>query len=85
MADILSFVRAREREFDEETTKVLREAFDAACALLGEIGTVERQAVAYRILELADAGERDPIRLRDAAIVEIKHRWQGQPPSHLTD
>lgn len=50
------------------------EAFDAACSLLGAISTVERQAVAYRILELANAGERDLTRLRDAGIAEIKQR-----------
>lgn len=72
MADILSFVRVRERGFDEEATRVMGEAFDAACAILGEIGTVERQAVAYRIIELAKEGERDPIRLRDAGVAELE-------------
>ena len=44
------------------------QAFDMACALLGRTPqpTAVREAIAKCIIEAAKAGERDPVRLREA-------------------
>jgi hypothetical protein len=59
------------RAYDPETLNVLRDALDQAWALLPD----ERRAVtlkadmAVRILKRAAEGERDPVRLRAAALI----------------
>ncbi len=70
----LLFMRARDGAFDDETTRIMGEAFDAACVLLGNISYPQREAVADRIIDAATTGERDPIRLRDAGIAALKRR-----------
>jgi hypothetical protein len=74
VANILFFVRTRDGAFDDEATRIMGEAFDAACAVLGDISHSEREKVADHIIELASAGERDPIRLRDAGTAALKSR-----------
>jgi hypothetical protein len=46
------------------------DAFDAACKELRDTGqpAVAREVLAERIIALARSGERDPARLRDAAL-----------------
>jgi hypothetical protein len=48
-------------------------AFDAALAKLGvkDRDDPATLMVAYRIIELVKAGERDPLRLRDAALKSL--------------
>ena len=56
--------------FDPETARLLGVAFEIALVTLQqrrEIGPL-RDAVAQKIIELAEAGERDPERLCDAAL-----------------
>jgi hypothetical protein len=72
MANILSFMRAHNDAFDDEATRIMGEAFDAACALLSAPNYSVREAIADRIIDAAKHGERDPIRLRDAGIAAIK-------------
>jgi hypothetical protein len=73
MASILPFIRPR-GDFDEETTRLMGEAFDAARTALPD----QRQPeivygiIAKRIIEAAKKGERDPIRLRDAGLAWVK-------------
>jgi hypothetical protein len=60
----------QETAFASDEVAVLTEAFDAA---LRELGLVDRsdpavELIAKRIIELASCGERDPGRLREAAI-----------------
>jgi hypothetical protein len=56
--------------FDIETLTVLRTALDEAWELLSPVqqARTTKSLVATRLLEAAAAGERDPGRLRDAAI-----------------
>lgn len=72
MATILPFIRAA-ADFDDETTRLLGEAFDAACAALHDRGQPEivYEIIAKRIIEVAKKGERDPIRLRDAGLAAL--------------
>lgn len=56
--------------FDIETLTVLRTALDEAWELLSPVqqARTTKSLVATRLLEAAAAGERDPGRLRDAAL-----------------
>jgi hypothetical protein len=58
--------------YDPETLFLLRKALDEAWSLLSEErrATTLKSEMAHRILKRAAAGERDPIRLRAAAIIE---------------
>jgi hypothetical protein len=63
----------QQQAFEPEEIKVLSSAFENA---LRELGLVDRtdpatQLVAKRIIELAQRGERDPIRLREGAVKGI--------------
>ena len=57
-------------DFDPETVALLRETFDDAWASLSpELqATLQKTALAERILKSAARGERDRKRLRDAAL-----------------
>jgi hypothetical protein len=50
------------------------EAFDAACQALQKKGqpSVIYEVVAKRIIESARKGERDPVRLRNAAVANMR-------------
>ena len=74
MTSIQRFVQITQA-FDPETTRVLGQAFDMACALLGHTPqpTAVREAIAKRILEAAKAGERDPVRLREAGLAALSN------------
>ena len=78
MASILPFIRAR-ADFDEETTRLMGEAFDAARAALHGRGQPEivYGIIAKRIVEAAKKGERDPIRLRDAGLAALGYKNDG--------
>jgi hypothetical protein len=56
--------------FDPESIAVMSEAFEAACKELDEAGQpkVAREVIAGRIIAAAKLGERDPVRLRAAAL-----------------
>jgi hypothetical protein len=75
MAKIVPFMQ--HEAFDPETTHILSQAFDGAWQSLRETGHIAtapfkadatREHLAKRILELAQRGERDPIRLQDYAV-----------------
>jgi hypothetical protein len=55
--------------FGPDAIAAMSEAFDAACKELGETGhpEVARDVIAGRIIAAARFGERDPVRLREAA------------------
>jgi hypothetical protein len=73
MSSILPFIRKRS-DFDDTLTKLMGEAFEAACRQLHEKGMppVIQEILAKRIIEAAQRGERDPQRLRDAALSAIR-------------
>jgi hypothetical protein len=56
--------------FDPETVAILRETLDDAWACLRpeQQATMQKTALAERMLKSAAHGERDPDRLRDAAL-----------------
>ena len=71
MATVLSFLSNRP-DFDEEATRIMGEAFDAAKGLQdGGQPDLVREIIAKRIIEAAEKGERDPVRLRDAGLAAL--------------
>jgi hypothetical protein len=58
--------------FEPEVIALMGEAFEAACKELDESGQprVAREVIAGRIIAAARIGERDPVRLRAAALAE---------------
>ena len=56
---------------DDDLTKLMGEAFDAACRELLDKGQppIVQEVLAKRILSAVRRGERDPERLRDAAAI----------------
>jgi hypothetical protein len=75
MASILPFIRPR-ADFDDETTRMMGEAFDAARKGLHDTGLPARvyEIIAKRIIAAAKKGERDPMRLRDAGLTALPPR-----------
>ena len=74
MASILPFIRAR-ADFDDEMTRRMGEAFDAARTSLDgqEEPELFYEIIAARIIEAAKKGERDPTRLRDIGLAALGH------------
>ena len=72
MATVLPFVLNR-FDFDDEATRIMGEAFDAACKDLDVTGlpAVVPEIIAKRIIEAAKKGERDPVRLRNAGLAAL--------------
>ncbi len=71
---IHSFVRPG--AFDPEAIAVMSEAFDAACKELNDTGQpqIVLEVIAERIIAAAGIGERDPLRLREAALLGFGER-----------
>jgi hypothetical protein len=64
----------RSGAFEPEVVAAMGEAFEAACQELDGAGQpkVAREVVAGRIIAAAKLGERDPVRLRAAALAQIE-------------
>jgi hypothetical protein len=58
--------------FEPEAVTAMSEAFEAVCEVLQDTGEHEvmREIIAKRIIAAATVGERDPVRLRAAALAE---------------
>jgi hypothetical protein len=58
--------------FEPEAVAAMSEAFEAACEVLQDTGEPQalREIIAKRIVAAATVGERDPVRLLAAALVE---------------
>jgi hypothetical protein len=73
MASILAFIKKVDlgSVFDDHATRAMGEAFDAACKDLHDTGqpSVVYEVIANRIVEAAKSGERDPVKLKEAALV----------------
>jgi len=55
--------------FDDRATKVMGEAFDAASRVLHDKGhPLVYEVIAWRIIDAARSGERDPKKLKDIAL-----------------
>ena len=72
--------------FDDQATKVMGEAFDAAYMVLNEAGqsSVVYEAIAKCIIETAKSGERDPNQLRDRALAACGHKRLIPLLPHIT-
>jgi hypothetical protein len=71
---IHSFVKAG--SFEPDAIAVMSEAFEAACEALDDTGQPKAvlEIIAERIVAAASNGERDPVRLREAAIPWLTRR-----------
>ena len=60
--------------FDDAATRIMGEAFDAACEEVRDTGQppLVREVMAKRIIDAARAGERDVNRPCDAALSALK-------------
>ena len=69
--------------YDAETLAILEAAFDEAWALLqiNSDDSVTRDALARCLLALASSGERDRVRLRNAALLELSAAYKRQEGS----
>ena len=63
--------------FEPEAITVMSEVFEAALKELQDIGDVIREVIARRIIVEATLGERDPVRLREAALAGLKGGQQS--------
>jgi hypothetical protein len=60
--------------FEPEAIEAMSEAFEAALKELPDTGEVTREVIARRIIAAATLGERDPVRLQEAALAGLKGR-----------
>ena len=83
MGSILPFIGKSGIVFDDLATRVMGEAFDAACKELHDRGQppIVYEVIAKRIIDAAKNGERDPVRLRDAALVAVRLPNDGKQAS----
>ena len=72
VASILPFIRSRS-DFDDRLTRILGDAFAGACKGLHNSGqpAVVYEVIARRIIDAAEKGERDPVRLRDIGLAAL--------------
>ena len=71
MGTILSFLRTGKNIFDPKDVAAMSAALDDVCKTLNlDDDSSARETVAVRIIDLAEAGERDPTRLRDRVLHE---------------
>ena len=73
MASILPFIGQAGFIFDDHVTLLIGEAFDLACKELHDTGqpSIVYEVIAKRIIDAANNGERDLIRLRNAGLVAL--------------
>ena len=69
-------VHRRQGDFDDETTRLMGEAFDAARASHDGQDEPELfyEIIAARTVEAAKKSERDPIRLRDIGLAALGYK-----------
>ncbi len=72
MASIIPFIPRN--VFDDAATRLMGEAFDAACKELHDTGQPElvHEVMAKRIIAAAQKGERSVARLRDITVAGLK-------------
>jgi hypothetical protein len=70
VASILPFIRKGGTVFDDQVTHILGDAFDSACKELHDKGqpTIVYEVIAKRIIDAAQNGERDPVKLRNIGL-----------------
>jgi hypothetical protein len=69
---IKPFLPNANASFDPEVITLMAVAFDKACrSLQGSGQTVTTELVAKKIIELAQKGERDPVRMSDETLKSL--------------
>jgi hypothetical protein len=71
----------REPQFyDAETISMLKSAYDETCAAVPaeRLNQAMRASIAERILKIAGTGERDRVRLRTRALMEVASNTQDK-------
>jgi hypothetical protein len=64
--------RISDRSFDPEATGLMCQAFDKACKELENTGESNSKViVAWRIIDIAAHGERDPDKMCEAALISV--------------
>jgi hypothetical protein len=83
VASILPFIRKADGVFDDRVTEIIGQAFDSACKELHDTGQPEivYEVIAKRIIDAAKNGERDPVRLRNAALAALGFDSNGKRAS----
>ena len=78
---ITSFLNGE--DFDPETTRVLGVAFELTCVALrtGDCADDVKQAIANKIIALAKAGERNPDKLCEQVLIDIRRPPMEAEPS----
>jgi len=73
VASILPFIKKSGIVFDDDATRIVGEAFDAACKELHDKGqpTIVYEVIAKRIIDAARNGERDPVQLRNVGLAGL--------------
>jgi hypothetical protein len=61
----------RNESFDPEIITLMGVAFEKACSSISVPDQSTRELVAKKIVELAQRGERDPIRMSEHALKEL--------------
>jgi hypothetical protein len=75
VAQTLPFMKPSDGAFDDQATRVMGEAFDAAVAALRtEQPAIFYERIAERIIAAANDGERDPVRLRHAGLAGLESK-----------
>jgi hypothetical protein len=69
----MSVLFLHNKVFDPEHTHAMGEAFDRVCQSLRDAGQpdIVKEIIAGKIVEIAQAGERDPDRLSERALLEL--------------
>jgi len=68
---ILRFIHQKS-DFDDETVRVMGEAFDSACAERNDPSEIVHELIALRIIDAAKKGQRDPELLKRAALIKFE-------------
>jgi hypothetical protein len=73
VGSILPFIARSGTVFDDHATEIMGAAFDAACKELHDKGqpAIVYEVIAKRIIDGAKNCERDPVRLRNAALAAL--------------
>lgn len=73
MASILPFISKTGVVFDDQATRIIGQAFEAACKELHDKGQPEivYEVIAKRIIGAAKSGERNVDLLRDAGLAAL--------------
>jgi hypothetical protein len=68
------------QKFDSETIRIMGLAFEMALVALrlADRGDLANEVVAHKVIALAKAGERDPARLCDGVLLELR-----RPPPQI--